>query len=630
MTVTASETRVSYNGNGVTTAFDFPYTFFQNADLIVYLVEIADNDNYEIQVLDTDYTVTGAGGANGGQVTMAVAPPNTHKVVIVNDPAIIQDKDYVNADDFPAESHEEALDRLTKIAQRTRDILERCLRISDVSDDDPPDVSEVLEACADAVASAAAAATSETNAAASETAAAASETAAATSATAAAGSATSAASSATTATTKAGEAATSATNAANSASAAATSETNAATSETNAAASETAAAASAAAAATSETNAATSETNAAASAAAAASSAASLVNVMTLVGNWDASGGSFPSTANRKAGWVYVVTVAGTVDGVAFGVDDKLVALVDDASTSTYSGNWFKVEGGTITSSQISAALGFTPAREFTADNGASLASDIVRNNIPAGQVQLTYVSSTQIKLERCGGKWLWINGKNESVPSSGPTASNTGLTAGTLYYVYAYMNSGTMTLELSTTVPVADSTYGVMVKTGDGTRTLVGAVYTDAGTPGTFLNDITHAWVRSWYHPQDYSLFANGSVSISSALSEYTGLTLYALMWNGESIHQQFSTYAYLSSGASAVLSSRAYAGGTGVGATLLASATASVFGTAAGAYPTTKTGTAGLATYNYFRVGLGTDAGTAAFNAAISAQLRGKTQTS
>lgn len=58
---------------------------------------------------------------------------------------------------------------------------------------------------------------------------------------------------------------------------------------------------------------------------------------------WDASGGSFPSDAIN--GSTYRVTVAGTVDSESFDTGDLLVAIVDDASTSTYASNWIRVEG---------------------------------------------------------------------------------------------------------------------------------------------------------------------------------------------------------------------------------------------------------------------------------------------
>lgn len=67
-----------------------------------------------------------------------------------------------------------------------------------------------------------------------------------------------------------------------------------------------------------------------------------------LEGAWDASGGSFPvgssPTAGTKKGDYWYVSVAGTVNSVAFNIGDVLIALVDAASTSTYAGNWISLE----------------------------------------------------------------------------------------------------------------------------------------------------------------------------------------------------------------------------------------------------------------------------------------------
>lgn len=67
-----------------------------------------------------------------------------------------------------------------------------------------------------------------------------------------------------------------------------------------------------------------------------------------LEGGWDASAGTFPvgssPVAGTKKGDYWYVTVAGTVDSVSFNVGDVLVAIVDNASTSTYASNWLSLE----------------------------------------------------------------------------------------------------------------------------------------------------------------------------------------------------------------------------------------------------------------------------------------------
>lgn len=63
-----------------------------------------------------------------------------------------------------------------------------------------------------------------------------------------------------------------------------------------------------------------------------------------LKGSWDASAGTFPGSGSAQAGWSYIVSVAGTVDSIAFSINDRIIAIADNASTSTYSANWIKAD----------------------------------------------------------------------------------------------------------------------------------------------------------------------------------------------------------------------------------------------------------------------------------------------
>lgn len=127
MTVSSTTNRVSYTGNGVTTAFAFGYLFLANSDLKVVLVTTADGTE-TVQVLDTDYTVTGAGSGSGGTVTFSSAPASTKTVVIYRDPALIQPVDLVENDPLPAATLETAYDRAALVAQRLSDRIGRTIR----------------------------------------------------------------------------------------------------------------------------------------------------------------------------------------------------------------------------------------------------------------------------------------------------------------------------------------------------------------------------------------------------------------------------------------------------------------------------------------------------------------------
>lgn len=127
MTISTTDSRISYNGNGVTTVFSFPYRFLANGDLVVVSVSSAGVET--TKTLTTDYTVTGAGNDAGGSVTMLVAPVSGTRLIIYRNTAITQETDYISGDPFPAETHERALDRLTMIAQEIAPNLARAITL---------------------------------------------------------------------------------------------------------------------------------------------------------------------------------------------------------------------------------------------------------------------------------------------------------------------------------------------------------------------------------------------------------------------------------------------------------------------------------------------------------------------
>jgi len=132
MTISSDGNRKTFAGNGVTTAFAFPFRFLLETDLVVTLVNRTTQVE-TLQVLTTNYTTTGADAVAGGTVTMLIAPPASDDLVIFNDPDAIQPNDYVESGEFPVEEVEKAHDRAVILIQRLRDQLIRTLRTSDGS-----------------------------------------------------------------------------------------------------------------------------------------------------------------------------------------------------------------------------------------------------------------------------------------------------------------------------------------------------------------------------------------------------------------------------------------------------------------------------------------------------------------
>ena len=108
--VSSTATSVTHTGNGVTTAFSFPYAYNSSADLDVTV-------GGDAQTLGTDYTVSSAGPATSCTITFTTAPDSGDTVLIERSTARTQLADYTNNDAFPAETHENALDKLTMLIQ---------------------------------------------------------------------------------------------------------------------------------------------------------------------------------------------------------------------------------------------------------------------------------------------------------------------------------------------------------------------------------------------------------------------------------------------------------------------------------------------------------------------------------
>ena len=115
MTISTVETNpVVYTANGSQVDFAAPY-ILAAGDLIV---ETLSSSVPTRKTLDVDYTIDGVGDANGCTVTFTTAPANALSVRIFRWVSPTQPVDYQANDAFPAETHEQALDRLTMLVQQ--------------------------------------------------------------------------------------------------------------------------------------------------------------------------------------------------------------------------------------------------------------------------------------------------------------------------------------------------------------------------------------------------------------------------------------------------------------------------------------------------------------------------------
>lgn len=144
---------------------------------------------------------------------------------------------------------------------------------------------------------------------------------------------------------------------------------------------------------------------------------------------------------------------------------------------------------------------------------------------IAGGRFCMYTTGANAIHIEQFG---LSIGNSLVNTPTAGIdlTTTITGLTANTLYYLYAYLSSGVITIDVSTTAP--DPLTGYRTKTGAATRTYLGCIRTTPnsqikafyrnGRRTRFLHQIAQTDVNAPNYGQIGSANATGGTATISA----------------------------------------------------------------------------------------------------------------
>ena len=119
MTVSTTENKVIYDGDGVTTVFAFNFKVFDEDHMKVYLDGIEEPLGWTV-TLNPDQTVS-----PGGEIEFAVAPVADETVTLLREVPLEQLIDYNPYDPFPAETHERGLDLRVMADQQLAEQLDR-------------------------------------------------------------------------------------------------------------------------------------------------------------------------------------------------------------------------------------------------------------------------------------------------------------------------------------------------------------------------------------------------------------------------------------------------------------------------------------------------------------------------
>ena len=131
MTVSTTIIKNFHNGNASTTNFAYQFRILEDTDLLV-IIRTNSTGAEATKTLSTHYTVAGAGDASGGSITFTSGnvPASGETVVIRRNVPQTQAIDYIANDPFPAETHEEGLDRATMVAQQVGEESDRSIKLS--------------------------------------------------------------------------------------------------------------------------------------------------------------------------------------------------------------------------------------------------------------------------------------------------------------------------------------------------------------------------------------------------------------------------------------------------------------------------------------------------------------------
>jgi len=117
MTISATTLRNQYTGDGSTVDFNITFSLTSKTEAKVYLKEISTG----IYTEKTEVTHFNFDANPPTKITFLTAPSSLYQVHIVRSNPLTQTTDYLNTGPFLAETHEGALDKMTKLMQELDD-----------------------------------------------------------------------------------------------------------------------------------------------------------------------------------------------------------------------------------------------------------------------------------------------------------------------------------------------------------------------------------------------------------------------------------------------------------------------------------------------------------------------------
>ena len=135
MGLSSTTNRVSFVGDGSSVVFPFPYYFFSQKDLSVYLFDTGSSIVYP-QNFGSNYSISGSVTAqgvypNGGNVVMTSSFPSNLQLIITRNPSQVQNYVLNQNGTINSLALVQQFDYLTALVQRIQDEVSRCIQLPD-------------------------------------------------------------------------------------------------------------------------------------------------------------------------------------------------------------------------------------------------------------------------------------------------------------------------------------------------------------------------------------------------------------------------------------------------------------------------------------------------------------------
>jgi hypothetical protein len=225
--------------------------------------------------------------------------------------------------------------------------------------------------------------------------------------------------------------------------------------------------------------------------------------------------------------------------------------------------------GTTSTAAQESVASVGTAGQVLTSGGAGALPTfQFQVAGVAPSCGRLAYSSTTALTFTPYNGARIRIAGVDYDIPTGGIAGlantsifidgvGSSNLAADTTYYIYAFLNSGTVTADYSTTAYTSDTTagnVGVMIKTAVASRTLIGMCRTNSSSQ--FADSVTQRFVLSWFNklqmPMKNHFTATRSTTSLSYVEVNSEIQLKFITWSNIMVTLSISGAGYVTTGGS------------------------------------------------------------------------------